>query len=365
MIYQTIYEVPLTDAELLKLSDEIAALCRTISDKKESVKTECALLRKEIKELQGKLDEKLDTLRCRREPRNVKLRVTYDRPEPGRKEIRNADTGELYDTVDMTDDEKNDLLVRSEIGAESSDPSAPEAETPAAPPAEDPADPGIEAPEDASTDESGDMPVIDISDNEEEIVLEDGKYYRHDGQLFRAEKSGHKPCINCFFFEAVACPNVDCDQNDQILVPATPPAPSPEAQAEDPADPAPSPEAPEAPQSRICSHCGAVRSGIRVYRMPNDRNLCGECLAKRRRNALAALNEKWEVLKRKGRDYLLFRTMPVRSNGAAPELTQFKFATGKNGAWENPIYFPGDCGDAQTEAGKYYETLIAEGAREG
>ena len=92
MIIEKEYGVPLTDAELLELSDEVAGFCRAIADKREEMKQQSAFLRQEIKELQAKLDDRLDRLQSKREVRFVRLNLEYNRPEPGKVEIYDIGT---------------------------------------------------------------------------------------------------------------------------------------------------------------------------------------------------------------------------------------------------------------------------------
>ena len=97
-----------------------------------------------------------------------------------------------------------------------------------------------------------------------------------------------------------------------------------------------------------------MRQGIEVYRMPNGRNLCAECLAKHRLAGLKKLDEAWS---RKGL-VKLFRVI------CSDDLSEFKFLSEKGG-WENPIRFPGNARREDTEAGKFYRELYGRGGHEG
>ena len=357
MTREIFYRRPLTEVQLLEFADEAGSLQGKIDRRKEEIKEYCRDARIELKEWQDRLTEVCGYLRDRRgEMEQVKVREVYDDPEPGKKSIYDAETGEPLETLDMTEEEKNSLFAQGKADPATEPDPEPAAET---------------SPEPGATPET----AIEIDDNadEEVILLEEGKFYKYEGKLLIAKKSGEKPCGECIFYDT-CCPKVNCVDNETYLIqvgvlefeapaPAADSAADPELPLEEAsaAEVGTDPETPE----RICSHCGAVRSGIRVYKMPNGRYYCENCLAEKRRKGLAELNEKWEAFKRAGKDLLLFRVHPMWSNGANPELVEFKFATGKNGAWENPIYFPGGPDDEQTEAGKYREMLLAAGAREG
>jgi len=343
------YRKPLTEVQLLEFADEAGALQGKIDREKEEIKEYCRDRRIQLKEWQDRLTEVCGYLRDRRgdmEP--VTVREVYDDPEPGKKTIYDSETGERYETLDMTDEEKESLFAQGKAEPATEPDPEPAAET---------------SPEPGTTPET----AIEIGyDSDEDLILEEGKFYKYDGKLLRAKPTGKNTCGECIFEEEDTCPDVNCDQNNVMLVQVgvlessddAPELPLEEASAAevgtDPGTPV-----------RICSHCGAVRDEVRVYKMPNGRYQCEQCLAEKRRKGLAKLNDKWEALKRAKKEPMIFRTMPVWSNGANPELVEFKFATGKNGAWENPIYFPGGPDDEQTEGGKYREMLLAAGAREG
>lgn len=106
MIEEMEYAVPLTKDELL-LSAEIAG---KLSLKIQEKEFEFAKIKNEFKQsildLRTALKEQMSKLESGRETRTEQLRIEYNSPAEGKKQIFSL-SGELYDTVDMTEDDFN------------------------------------------------------------------------------------------------------------------------------------------------------------------------------------------------------------------------------------------------------------------
>lgn len=113
-IERTNWNFRLTQEEKIQLVMEIAEMLRTIDNMREDLKTYNALEKEKIKDLEMKMREKLCTLTVGEEERPANLRVEFDRPQAGQKEIYDNDTGVLLAVRDMTDDDRQDLFVNAE-----------------------------------------------------------------------------------------------------------------------------------------------------------------------------------------------------------------------------------------------------------
>ena len=113
MIEEMEYPVPLTKEELL-LSAEIAGMIsKQISEKELEFDKIKRNFRDSIADLRNALRLQLQKMETKKETRFVKLEVKYNQPTEGKKQIF-SESGELYETADMTDDDWNNIFVASE-----------------------------------------------------------------------------------------------------------------------------------------------------------------------------------------------------------------------------------------------------------
>ena len=112
MIETREYPVPLTEAEI-RTAGEIAGEILSAIQKREEIfaaaKDEYKL---NIKELRSALAAQLEKIRTKREVREVELEIFFNSPEKGMKEIYLS--GNLIDTVQMTEDDEQNLFADAE-----------------------------------------------------------------------------------------------------------------------------------------------------------------------------------------------------------------------------------------------------------
>ena len=116
MITEQEYPVPLTDKELLLSAEFTGMISAKIKEKEMEFSKIKIAYRDSIKELTEALNLHLKKLETKTETRLVKLEITYNDPEQGKKKICNARTGELYEITDMTEEEKSELFALPEQG---------------------------------------------------------------------------------------------------------------------------------------------------------------------------------------------------------------------------------------------------------
>ena len=115
MIETKEYLVPLTDAELLTAADIVGMISAKIREKEDAFAAARKEYQENIKNLKRCMAEQMKKLTTKREVREATLRIEFNRPEEGKKQIFDFTTGELYETADMTDDDWQNIFVASEI----------------------------------------------------------------------------------------------------------------------------------------------------------------------------------------------------------------------------------------------------------
>lgn len=112
------YRRPMNSVAIVKAGETAGALNKEIKDAKEDLKEYTDRVKARIKDVEEKLDELLDCLRVKRwPPQMTKVREQYDKPVAGKKTVTVAETGELLEVCDMTEEEKESLF-RDRSGAE-------------------------------------------------------------------------------------------------------------------------------------------------------------------------------------------------------------------------------------------------------
>ena len=114
VIENTTWKFRLTPEEKEKLVTEIAAQMREAELIREELKDYVAGEKEKIKRLEKEMRDKLDTLTAGEEERPANLRIEFDRPQAGQKEIYDNDTGALLAVRDMTEDDRQDLFVHAD-----------------------------------------------------------------------------------------------------------------------------------------------------------------------------------------------------------------------------------------------------------
>ena len=114
MIETREYPVPLTDEELKSAAEFVGLIHKRIQDRESAFAEVRQEYKAAIKELRSGLAMQLEKLSTRREVREVELEIVFNSPEKGMKQIYLASTGALIDTVEMTEDDEQDLFASTE-----------------------------------------------------------------------------------------------------------------------------------------------------------------------------------------------------------------------------------------------------------
>ena len=114
MIETREYPVPLTDEELKTTADFVGLIHKSIQDRENAFAEVRQEYKAAIKELRSGLAMQLEKLSTRREIREVELEIVFNSPEKGMKQIYLNSTGQLIDTLEMTEDDEQDLFAGTE-----------------------------------------------------------------------------------------------------------------------------------------------------------------------------------------------------------------------------------------------------------
>lgn len=114
MIETREYPVPLTDAELLTAADIVGIISAKIREREDAFAAARKEYQENIKKLKLCMAEQMEKLTTKREVREATLRIEFNKPEEGKKQIFDFTTGELYETADMTDDDWNNLFITAQ-----------------------------------------------------------------------------------------------------------------------------------------------------------------------------------------------------------------------------------------------------------
>ena len=114
MIETREYPVPLTDEELKTTADYVGLIHKSIQDRENAFAEVRQEYKAAIKELRSGLAMQLEKLSSRREVREVELEIVFNSPEKGMKQIYLNSTGQLIDTLEMTDEDEQDLFAGTE-----------------------------------------------------------------------------------------------------------------------------------------------------------------------------------------------------------------------------------------------------------
>lgn len=114
MIETREYPVPLTDEELKTAADFVGLIHKSIQDRENAFAEVRQEYKAAIKELRSGLAMQLEKLSTRREVREVELEIVFNSPEKGMKQIYLNSTGQLIDTLEMTEDDEQDLFAGTE-----------------------------------------------------------------------------------------------------------------------------------------------------------------------------------------------------------------------------------------------------------
>ena len=112
MIETREYPVPLTEAEIRTAGEIAGEILSTIQKREEIFAAAKDEYKRNIKELRSALAAQLEKIRTKREVREVELEIFFNSPEKGMKEIYLS--GNLIDTVQMTEDDEQDLFAGTE-----------------------------------------------------------------------------------------------------------------------------------------------------------------------------------------------------------------------------------------------------------
>ena len=108
------YPVPLTDAELLTAADIVGMISAKIREREEAFAATKKEYQENIKGLKRCMAEQMEKLTTKREVREATLRIEFNSPEEGKKQIFDFTTGELYETCDMTDDDWENIFITAQ-----------------------------------------------------------------------------------------------------------------------------------------------------------------------------------------------------------------------------------------------------------
>ena len=114
MIETREYPVPLTDEELKTTADFVGLIHKSIQDRENAFAEVRQEYKAAIKELRSGLAMQLEKLSTRREIREVELEIVFNSPEKGMKQIYLNSTGQLIDTLEMTEDDEQNLFADAE-----------------------------------------------------------------------------------------------------------------------------------------------------------------------------------------------------------------------------------------------------------
>ena len=112
MIETREYPVPLTEAEIRTAGEIAGEILSAIQKREEIFAAAKDEYKRNIKELRSALAAQLEKIRTKREVREVELEIFFNSPEKGMKEIYLS--GNLIDTVQMTEDDEQDLFAGTE-----------------------------------------------------------------------------------------------------------------------------------------------------------------------------------------------------------------------------------------------------------
>ena len=106
------YPVPLTEAEIRTAGEIAGEILSAIQKREEIFAAAKDEYKRNIKELRSALAAQLEKIRTKREVREVELEIFFNSPEKGMKEIYLS--GNLIDTVQMTEDDEQNLFADAE-----------------------------------------------------------------------------------------------------------------------------------------------------------------------------------------------------------------------------------------------------------
>ena len=112
MIETREYPVPLTEAEIRTAGEIAGEILSAIQKREELFAAAKDEYKRNIKELRSALAAQLEKIRTKREVREVELEIFFNSPEKGMKEIYIS--GNLIDTVQMTEDDEQNLFADAE-----------------------------------------------------------------------------------------------------------------------------------------------------------------------------------------------------------------------------------------------------------
>lgn len=112
MIETREYPVPLTEAEIRTAGEIAGEILSAIQKREEIFAAAKDEYKRNIKELRSALAAQLEKIRTKREVREVELEIFFNSPEKGMKEIYLS--GNLIDTVQMTEDDEQNLFADAE-----------------------------------------------------------------------------------------------------------------------------------------------------------------------------------------------------------------------------------------------------------
>ena len=228
-----------------------------------------------IKAVDVRIEKQIPVVRDREIEREVECRVEYNVPEVGLKRITRLDTGEVVETREMTENEKQYLFINAPAAEDA--PAAPlglpapeEPEPPAAPLGR-PAPEGEIIDAEEVTEDAEKVIYVKLDDYIHPIKPVSGQLYDFEGVLVRAVEKDESDltCAGCVIQDHPKCANI-CPKCDCENFAFRPPYEGSTFDNEESSD------ACEESSPRVCSKCGLTLK--RLYHVDSEKLMCVTCM---------------------------------------------------------------------------------------
>lgn len=314
-----------------------------------------------IKAVDVRIEKQIPVVRDREIEREVECRVEYNVPEAGLKRITRLDTGEIVETREMTENEKQDLFINAPAAEDA--PAAPlglpapeEPEPPAEPPALPPPEDGEIIDAEEVTEDAEDVIHVKLDDYIHPITPVSGQLYDFEGVLVRAvaKHESDLTCAGCIIQDhpkcGIICPKCDCE-GFAFRPPYEESSPANGESSE--------PYEESSPERLFCMKCG--HNPGRLFHVDNEKLMCENCME----NTASASKAAQFLAEPHDQGFDFRAQFGYGCRAEFSDATCFRFRkAGQYGNWGMHHYKPGNYQVEGTPAHEYWQHLKSIGGHE-